>query len=74
MVKVFLSMDEKSITGFEFSQLKKKGYAPTLIQRLREIISPARNNISDAIRENIKVNLAQDVLRGKLDEDLQLAM
>ena len=76
MIKVFLSLDERSITGFEFSQVKhsKKGFAPTLLQRLRERISADRNNISDAIRENNKVNLAQDVLRGKLDEDLQLAL
>lgn len=76
MIKVFLSLDEKSITGFEFSQVKqsRRGFAPTLIQRLRDIISPDRNNVSEAIRENIKINLAQDVLRGKLDEELQLAL
>lgn len=74
LIKVFISLDNKAISGFEFSQMKhsKRGFAPTLINRLRELIARDRHNVSEAIRENIKVNLAQDVLRGKLDKDLEL--
>ena len=62
---VLQSEDGKTIIGFEIRKVRENRgrFAPTLTQRLRHSTNEYVHSLSDAVRENIKVNLAQDLLR-----------